>query len=94
MDKADRVLLNDDVSPDTRAILEKQLKEGVPVTASWVTCHQKRSRPQSETDGSECDDSVARNRPSGKGSNGLGTLSARWRISTEGAGTVKLPHRR
>jgi len=50
MDRAIKVLLNGDVSPETRSILEKQLKEGVPVKGELGDLSAKAIR---RTDGVE-----------------------------------------
>jgi hypothetical protein len=53
MDRAIKVLLNGDVSPETRSILEKQLKEGVPVKGELGDLSAKEIR---RTDGVESDE--------------------------------------
>jgi uncharacterized protein (DUF1800 family) len=53
MDRAIKVLLNGDVSPETRSILEKQLKEGVPVKGELGDLSAKEIM---RTDGVESDE--------------------------------------
>jgi uncharacterized protein (DUF1800 family) len=68
MEKAIRILLNGDVSPETRSILEKQLKEGVPVTGELGNLSDKSIRL---ADGEEVSEEMAApEETKGKGSKG------------------------
>jgi uncharacterized protein (DUF1800 family) len=68
MDRAIKVLLNGDVSSETRAILDKQLKEGVPVKGELGDLSVKAIR---QADGADTEDAMmaptALKGPGGKG---------------------------
>jgi uncharacterized protein (DUF1800 family) len=68
MDRAVKVLLNGDVSPETRLILEKQLKEGVPVKGELGDVSAAAIR---RTDGEDGEDAIMSEKPL-KGAGGKG----------------------
>ena len=68
MDRAIKVLLNGDVSAETRAILDKQLKEGVPVKGELGDLSAKSIR---QADGADTEDSMmSQDSPKGLGGKG------------------------
>ncbi len=68
MDRAIKVLLNGDVSPETRTILDKQLKEGVPVKGELGDLSAKAIR---QADGADTEDAMmAQDSPKGPGGKG------------------------
>jgi len=69
MDRAIKVLLNGDVSSETRSILDKQLKEGVPVKGELGDLSARAIR---QADGAEADDAMmAQNAAKGPGGKGV-----------------------
>ncbi|HEV8484845.1 MAG TPA: DUF1800 domain-containing protein [Blastocatellia bacterium] len=68
MDRALKVLLNGDVSAETRAILDKQLKEGVPVKGELGDLSAKAIRQADGVDGG--DSMMASDSPKGAGGKG------------------------
>jgi uncharacterized protein (DUF1800 family) len=69
MNRAVKVLLNGDISPETRSILERQLKEGVPVKGELGDLSAPAIR---RTDGEEDADSMMASERPLKGAGGKG----------------------